>query len=230
MPLMEYHLGSRTRKGVKTIRPTVASDDSLLRQIRAGDAEAFRTVYQRCQGPVYRFALHMSGRKSVAEDVTQEVFMLLIENGCNFDSSKGALSSYLIGVARNRLARHLAKEYRYVALPEDSSTQAASQKPNGNGSSHHPESLTVSPIDLMQRETVDRVRQAVLSLPENYREAIVLCDLQERTYDEAAAILDCAVGTVRSRLHRARALLITKLRGSCDGRKTPVVRGKSAIQ
>ncbi len=201
-----------------------------MRQIRAGDSEAFRVVYQRCQGPVYRFALHMSGRKSVAEDVTQEVFMLLIEDGCNFDSSKGALSSYLIGVARNRLARHMSREFRYVPLPEDSSTQASSQKSNGNHSSRHPENLTVSPIDLAQRETVERVRQAVLNLPENYREAIVLCDLQEMTYDEAALILDCAVGTVRSRLHRGRTLLMAKLSGSCGARKTSAARGKSATQ
>jgi RNA polymerase sigma-70 factor (ECF subfamily) len=173
----------------------------------------------------------MSGRKSVAEDVTQEVFMLLIEDGCNFESCKGALCSYLIGVARNRLARHLAKELRYVPLPEDSSsTQASPQKSNGNHATRHPEKLTVSPIDLTQRETVDRVRQAVLNLPENYREAIVLCDLQEMTYDEAALVLDCAVGTVRSRLHRGRALLMAKLSGCCSVRKTSAARGKSATQ
>ena len=71
---------------------------------------------------------------------------------------------------------------------------------------------TLSPSDLVQQETIDRVRQAVLSLPENYREVVTLCDLQEMSYEEAASLLGCAVGTIRSRLHRARSLLMEKLR------------------
>jgi RNA polymerase sigma-70 factor (ECF subfamily) len=64
----------------------------------------------------------------------------------------------------------------------------------------------------VRRERIDRVRDAVLSLPAHYREAVVLCDLQRLSYQEAAEALECAVGTVRSRLHRGRALLIGKLR------------------
>jgi RNA polymerase sigma-70 factor, ECF subfamily len=212
----------------QTIRPSVAPDDTLLRRIRAGDQDAFRAVYQRCQGPVYRFALHMSGRKSVAEDVTQEVFMLLIEGGCSFDSSKGALSAYLIGVARNRLARHMAKELRYVPFPEDASGLSAPHKANGNHSRVHHESLIVAPVDLARQETAGRVREAILNLPANYREAVVLCDLQEMSYEEAARVLDCAVGTVRSRLHRGRALLLEKLRGACGTRTAAAGGEKSA--
>jgi RNA polymerase sigma-70 factor, ECF subfamily len=212
----------------ETIRPSVASDDSLLRRIRAGDQEAFRAVYQRCQGPVYRFALHMSGRRSVAEDVTQEVFMLLIDEGCNFDSSKGALPAYLIGVARNQLARHLAKELRYVPFPDDPLGLPPSQKTNGNGKHH--ERLIVAPVDLAQQETTDRLRQAILNLPANYREAVVLCDLQEMSYEEASRILDCAVGTVRSRLHRGRAFLMDKLRSACGVGRASAAGGKSARQ
>ena len=66
--------------------------------------------------------------------------------------------------------------------------------------------------DVTRKETIDSVRKAVLSLPEHYREVVVLCDLQEMDYAEAAAALGCAVGTVRSRLHRARAMLLEKLR------------------
>jgi RNA polymerase sigma-70 factor, ECF subfamily len=66
--------------------------------------------------------------------------------------------------------------------------------------------------DLLQAQTVAAVRQAILSLPPQYREVTVLCDLQELSYAEAAQALGCAVGTVRSRLHRARALLLDKLR------------------
>jgi predicted DNA-binding protein (UPF0251 family) len=61
-------------------------------------------------------------------------------------------------------------------------------------------------------ETVHRVRRAIATLPENYRQVVVLCELEEMSYDEAATALACPVGTVRSRLHRARAILIEKLR------------------
>jgi RNA polymerase sigma-70 factor (ECF subfamily) len=66
--------------------------------------------------------------------------------------------------------------------------------------------------DIARSETVEQVRKAVLSLPERYREVVVLCDMEEMSYAEAAEIMGCAIGTVRSRLHRARAMLIEKLR------------------
>jgi RNA polymerase sigma-70 factor (ECF subfamily) len=66
--------------------------------------------------------------------------------------------------------------------------------------------------DLTRAETIETVRRAVLSLPPKYREVVVLCELQDVSYVETAEILGCAIGTVRSRLHRARALLLSKLR------------------
>ena len=65
--------------------------------------------------------------------------------------------------------------------------------------------------DLTRAESVEALRQAVLTLPVRYREAVVLCDLQEMSYADAAAVVGCALGTIRSRLHRGRALLTVKL-------------------
>jgi len=70
--------------------------------------------------------------------------------------------------------------------------------------------------DLTRAETIESVRKAVLSLPSKYREVVVLCELQDSTYGETAEILGCAIGTVRSRLHRARALLLAKLRPAAE--------------
>ena len=82
--------------------------------------------------------------------------------------------------------------------------------------------LTPDPLgDLTQGEMFDALRRAVLSLPLRYREAVVLCDLQEMTYAEAADALGCAVGTVRSRLHRGRALLAAKMQADRQRRQTP---------
>ena len=76
------------------------SDDELLRLVIAGDEEAFTHLYNRRQGAVYRFALHMSGSTAIAEDVTQEVFIVLMSEAARFNPSRGSLSTYLYGISR----------------------------------------------------------------------------------------------------------------------------------
>jgi len=184
------------------------SDAELVRRLLAGEESAFVSVYRRWQGPIYRFALHMSGNGAIAEDVTQEVFMSLIREGSRFDPALGSLSAYLFGIARNHVRKRYDRDRHLVPLPEPVAGTKERSSSNGNGA--HPQ-LVVAPVDLGRGETIARVREAVLSLPEHYREVAALCDLQEMSYEEAASALDCAVGTVRSRLHRARALLAEKL-------------------
>jgi len=136
--------------------------------------------------------------------VTQEVFMVLIRDGQTFDPARGSLNAFLMGVARNLLLRRLQRERFYLPLEEDNDDETNTPKSFRT---------TGGPLeDLSRIETINSVRTAVLALPEHYREVVVLCDLQELSYVEAADVLSCAVGTVRSRLHRARALLIEKLR------------------
>lgn len=173
------------------------SDHDLLGRMLSGDQDAFGALYRRRQGAVYRFALQMTGNVVIAEDVTQDVFMELIEHGKRFDPSRGALSSFLYGVARNLVLRRLEKD-------RSSSTGAESEIEDFAGD----EDVLG---DLTRRETIEQVRRAVLSLPAVYREAVVLCDLQDLSYDDAAVALDCPVGTVRSRLNRGRAMLAQKL-------------------
>lgn len=184
---------------------TTPSDDALLRQMLAGDEDAFVTLYRRRQGGVYRFALQMCGSESIAEDVTQEVFMVLMREAGRYDTSRGSVAAYLYGIARNHVLRHLHRDRNSVQMTDESEEDGASlvaqlvaqDDPLG---------------DLTRSETIESVRQAVLGLPAHYREVVVLCELQEMSYAEAALVLDCAVGTIRSRLHRARALLLNKLR------------------
>ena len=206
------------------VRPITETDSDLLRRMCAGDEEAFRTIYRRCQGPVYRFVLHMSGSPAIAEDVTQDVFLTLIRDAGRFDPSRGTLPAYLLGIGRNLLLCRLEKERVFVAFPEGSAPDGS--EPKNNGEHAH---LVVAALDPVRNETIGRVRQAVLSLPENYREVVVLCDLQEMSYQEAAAVLRCALGTVRSRLHRGRGLLIEKLREfRKPGENAVVGKAKSA--
>ena len=179
------------------------SDSELLRLMLAGDEEAFSVLYCRRQSGIYRFALQMSGSKSIAEDVTQEVFLFLMREGKVFDPSKGAVSAFLFGVARNYVLRRLRTEHLLAPLADDSDDDVVFSQPSAD----------MCPLeDLTRAETIESVRKAVLSLPAKYREVVVLCELQDVSYGETAEILGCAIGTVRSRLHRARALLLAKLR------------------
>ena len=178
------------------------SDSELLRSMLAGDEEALALLYHRRQGGIYRFALQMSGSKTIAEDVTQEVFLFLMREGHVFDPARGSVSAFLMGVARNHVLRRLRVEHLLAPLGDDSDDDAP----------FLPSSDLCPLDDLTRAETIESVRKAVLSLPSKYREVVVLCELQDISYVETAEILGCAIGTVRSRLHRARALLLEKLR------------------
>jgi RNA polymerase sigma-70 factor (ECF subfamily) len=187
--------------GVAEIR-----DEQLLRMVQLGDEDAFTMLYRRRQGAVYRFVLEMSGSASLAEDVTQEVFMALIRDNRGYDPSRGSLGAYLLGMARHHALRLIKRDRTYVSI-----------SPTRDGSWDSGDLAPLSPenphSELSRRESIHLVQQAILSLPEHYREAVVVCDLNEMSYEDAASVLGCSVGTVRSRLHRGRALLIQKLTG-----------------
>lgn len=183
------------------------TDAELLRLMLAGDEEAFVTLYRRRQGAVYRFALQMSGSEAVAEDVTQEVFMVLMRDGRNFDPTRGSLAAYLYGIARNHVLRVFDRERSFVPFGDEGEDSDANV--------HERLIAHDDPLgDLTRGEMLGRLRQAVLALPGHYREVVVLCELHEMSYVEAAGVLDCPVGTVRSRLNRARSMLAGKLRGA----------------
>jgi RNA polymerase sigma-70 factor, ECF subfamily len=177
------------------------SDDELLLGLRSGDEEAFSALYRRRQGAIYRFALHMSGSATVAEDVTQEVFLALIRETCGYDPERGTLSGYLFGIGRKLVLRYLERGRPEVALEEEAEEGGWPEL------AVHDDPLE----DLTRREGIQALHRAVLALPRRYREVVVLCDLQELDYADAAVALGCPIGTVRSRLHRARALLLDKL-------------------
>lgn len=163
-------------------------DADLLDLSAKGDEEAFVILYQRHQGPVFRFALHMSGSRETAEEVTQDVFLALVSGLQRYSRERGALEGYLIGMARNYVRR-------YMNAPPANSLHAAEQQ-----------------ADALHEEELVSLRAAILKLPPTYREVVVLCDMEGLDYAQAAAQLGCAIGTIRSRLHRARAILAAKLR------------------
>ncbi len=177
------------------------SDDELLQRLRRGEEEAFLTLYRRRQAAIYRFAVHVSGSPTIAEDIVQEVFMTLLRAECGYNSERGTLSGYLFGIARKQALRMMERGRVDVAIEGDSEEAALPEL-----------AVDDDPLaNLTHHESIEALRRAVGALPRRYREVIALCDLEEIDYADAAAALGCPIGTVRSRLHRARALLLEKL-------------------
>jgi RNA polymerase sigma-70 factor, ECF subfamily len=127
--------------------------------------------------------------------------MLLIGNPKGYQAGKGALGNYLFGVARN-LTRRVVQRSR-LDLPIE-------EEWLDSGDPAFTSDLDVL-SELSNTELLELLRKAVLALPEQYREVVALCDLEEMSYADAAALLECSPGTVASRLHRARAMLKMKL-------------------
>jgi RNA polymerase sigma-70 factor (ECF subfamily) len=167
-------------------------DRELLRSFRAGDRDAFTAIYRAHHASVFRFARVMTGDQAKAAELVQDTFVWLIRHPGDFDPERGGLSGFLIGVARYLLKRRYREEQRWVPLEEIPLASAVTRE-----SGHDAELL----------------RQSIGALPPRYREVVALCGLEGKSYEETAAIVGCAVGTVRSRMHRARELLARKLVG-----------------
>ena len=174
-------------------------DDELIARIARGDRQAFATLYRRRRADVYRFAVHVGGWPSLAEDVTQDVFLTLIPDAAKFQPGRSSALAWLLGIARNHVRRGLARERRTAPLDIDEAYAAAAAG---------------DPLaELLHREHLAALRRALLDLPVRFREAVVLCDLHELSYEDAAAAIGCVVGTLRSRLHRGRKRLADRLGG-----------------
>lgn len=152
------------------------------------DEQAFIALYRQHQRGLYRFVYHMTGNSHTAEEVVQEAFVTLLRKSGMADER-----AYLFGIARNLVHRGW-DEVPALELSDE---------------------IPIAPAaldDLAQAEREEAVRTAVSQLPEAYREAVLLCDMEEMSYGDAARILKCPVGTVRSRLNRGRQMLAERLR------------------
>jgi RNA polymerase sigma-70 factor (ECF subfamily) len=186
------------------------SDAVLLTRALAGEEPAFLALYERLKAGLFRYAFYMTGSRTAAEEVTQEVFMMLLKEGRGYRETRGEVGAFAFGIARNLVRRIARRERAYEPLPENDAR----------------ENLAATLIDereplatrMARDQVMARVQTAIASLPDHYRQAVVLCDLCELSYEEAAQRLQCAVGTVRSRLNRAHHLLSQKLQPLRDRR------------
>jgi RNA polymerase sigma-70 factor (ECF subfamily) len=190
------------------------TDYDLLRQAAGGEREAFELVYRRHHQAVYRFARAMTGRPDVAEDVTQEVFIALLKELPRYDPARAGFTTYLYGIARNLSRDQWRRAQRRIWLE----TIGLDRRRTAD-----------DPFHLLEgAQAAAQVRRALRALPLRYREVIILCDLHDLAYAEAALVVRSSVSAVRARLHRARHLLrqkLGRLLGPAHGQQdSPVAR------
>ncbi|MBL8306587.1 MAG: RNA polymerase sigma factor [Rubrivivax sp.] len=195
--MMSFAPWSRPRRAPE------GDDVALLGRVAAGDAQALDQLYRREAGPVYRYVLALCGNEAWAADATQEAFVVLATRSAGFDAARGSLGAWLAGVARHALAARWREGRLESPWPEDDEAVLGADPVS-------PESALVQVQDLSE------LWAALRALPAPFREALVLVDLQERPYAEAARIAGIEINTLRTRLHRARAKLAARL-GAADG-------------
>jgi RNA polymerase sigma-70 factor, ECF subfamily len=147
------------------------------------DAE-FRTAFEQHKDAVYRFAWRMTNSRAAAEDIAQEAFLTLLRLPDRFDPARGSLRSFLLAVARNLALKRFRDERRWDVLED--------------------EEFVAEPAAIESGETAEIVGAAVSRLPPLQREALVLAEYEEMSLEEIARTVESEVGTVKSRLHRAR--------------------------
>lgn len=189
------------------------AEHALLARLKNGDEGAFTALYRRHKDAIYRFALLYCGAAAMAADVTQETFMHLISRPGQFDPTRGSVGSWLCGVARNIARRHMGEareETRDPAVLQDDLDALPSLVE------------LETPLErVLRNEAVEQVRMAVARLAPHYRDVLILCELSGLSYAETAQVCNVEIGTVRSRLSRARSALAQSL--------APYGAGKEAV-
>lgn len=189
--------------------PGEPGDDDLVRQFRAGDGDAFDTLVRRFQDRMYNLAFRMVNNHEEARDLTQEIFIRLHRKIRSFrgESAFGTwLHSLAINLCRTRLARLRVRAGREVMSlddtgPDDPESRDRLAQARGPG----PDAAAAS------RDIMNAVGGCIAELATEYREVMVLRDIQGLEYEEIAVALNLALGTVKSRLARARMQVKEKL-------------------
>jgi RNA polymerase sigma-70 factor (ECF subfamily) len=197
-------------------------DASLADAIARADGDAARELYRRHCHAILRFAITMTNNRAAAEDIVHDTFVEFLHCPSNYDPARGSLRAFLCGIARHRIASS-ARRARVlpVELNDDEVYPLTQMRTEPHELVANPQGTLEDPTleDQTERaQELELLRTAITALPLVYREVIALCDLKEVPYASVADILGCPIGTVRSRLHRARALLSKTFRALlCQG-------------
>ncbi len=162
----------------------------------------FEAVFEAHKDAVYRFAWRMTNSASAAEDVAQDVFLSLLRLPNRFDPNRGRLRPFLLGITRNLVLKRWRDEHRWDQLED--------------------ETFAAQPLEIERNETARIVGEAVRALPPLQREVLILAEYEELSLEEIARAVESEVGTVKSRLHRARENLKRMLEPLKSGDRSEV--------
>jgi RNA polymerase sigma-70 factor (ECF subfamily) len=192
-----------------------AGEGELLRRAAGGDEAAFLLIYERHRTPVFRFACRMLGASPLAEDVTQECFLAILKRPDAFQEERASLRTYLCAIVRHLAFRQLKRQGRETEL-EDSPEEPSWTEPSKDALR-----------TVIDEEAAEAVRDAVQALPPLQREAVLLFEYEALSLAEIATVCDTDVGTVKSRLHRARERLRRVLAPFLASSANPLIPGRN---
>lgn len=174
----------------------------LIERAADGDAEAFGEIYRLLRNSIYGFAFRMTNEREIAEDITQEVFMFFIKYPEKFNAGRGTLFSFLCGVARNKIFNHLKKSGMRFET-NNLETENFESLPDDGGK---------SPLKiLLDKEFAAKVEESVAALSPFQREVLILREMEDFSYREISEITATEIGVVKSRLYRARRILMREI-------------------
>ena len=164
-------------------------EEQMIQDVLNGNAESFRWIIERYQRPVHRMVFNLTHDSHIAEDITQEVFLAVFQKLSTFDPMRCKFSTWIFTIARNKSINHLRKKKNELEMRDDVSFDAEPSE------------------DLCQKEFARQMDRALSSLPGKQKNAFVLAQFEKLPYDQIAQIECVSIGTVRSRIHRAKRKL-----------------------
>jgi len=177
------------------------SDDLLMRQVRDGEASRLGVLFERHQAALFGFHVRLTGDRQASEDLVQEVFFRMLKYRHTYrDDSQ--FTTWMYHIARNAQADWFRKRRLEVGVADEEWNRMPGREQPG----------------VESRQEAALVRQALARLPEDKREVLVLSRFQDLKYDQIAELLDCEVGAVKVRVHRALRAL-REIYGELAGRK-----------
>jgi RNA polymerase sigma-70 factor (ECF subfamily) len=190
-----------------------------------GSQHEFEQLYQRSHRRAYNLAYRLTGNATDAEDVTQDAYVRAWHNFDSYDSSR-SFEGWLFRIITNRVIDLRRRQKRVPMYSLDTPVQGDE---DGQPLAHEfaapdsdPEQIVIGPI------MEERLQEALAALPDDYRTAILLCDVEQRSYQEIADTMHCAIGTVRSRIHRARVMLRKHMESGVSGRTRRSARNSAS--
>jgi RNA polymerase sigma-70 factor (ECF subfamily) len=173
-----------------------AGEDTLVERARSGDLDAFNQLVELHQRSVFNLALRMIGNAASAEDAAQEAFLHAYRS---INSFRGAnFRAWLMRIAANASTDELRRRARRPALSLQQPPPGADEPIDLPDPAAGPEAQALSAEDR------DRIQAALLTLPNDQRIAVIMCDIEGFAYDEIALSMRCSIGTVKSRIARGR--------------------------